>query len=81
MSKETEKVYEAEETIEARTRETIVTETDRKFLLAFAMIIAYTIILLIPITTSNSDMFKTAAAAISGPLGTIIGYYFGAKKD
>ena len=57
------------------------TEADRKFILALTVAITYFIVILIPILASNSDMFKTVAAAVSGPLGTIIGYYFGTKKD
>jgi len=75
------KIPDAKESVETSLGEITTTDADRKFFLALAMIIAYTIILLIPILASNSDLFKTAAAAISGPVGTIIGYYFGTKKD
>jgi hypothetical protein len=75
------KASPAKESIESVPGETITTEADRKFLLALAMIIAYAIILLIPTALGQSDMFNTVAAAVSGPVGTIIGYYFGTKKD
>ena len=75
------KASAARESIESVPGETIKTEADRKFLLALAMIVAYAIILLIPTALGQSDMFNTVAAAVSGPVGTIIGYYFGTKKD
>jgi len=56
-------------------------DADRKFILALAMVISYTIMFVIPILTNNLEMFKIIAATISGPVGTIVGYYFGTKKD
>lgn len=75
-----DKVIDARETIEPRMRVELVTETDRKFFLAFAMVLSYFVLLLVPLLTSNADLFQTVAATISGPIGTVIGYYFGTKK-
>ena len=67
--------------IETHTERKFATDADRKFILALAMVISYTIMFVIPILTNNLEMFKIIAATISGPVGTIIGYYFGTKKD
>jgi hypothetical protein len=55
-------------------------EADRKFILAMVVIIAFVIMLLVPLATNNSTLFTTVATAMSGLVGTIIGYYFGSEK-
>jgi multisubunit Na+/H+ antiporter MnhE subunit len=72
---------EALVTVESRTVVTSITEADRKFILALVVIIAYILMLIIPILKSNVDLFKDVAATTSGIVGTIIGYYFGTKKE
>jgi hypothetical protein len=62
------------------TVEKTITEADRKFILAVTVVIAYVIMLLIPIGTGNIELFKEVATAMTGVVGTIIGYYFGSKK-
>lgn len=79
MSKDQPK--EAIVTVETRKIETHINEADRKFILALVVIVAYAIMLIIPILTGNLDLFKDVAATTSGFVGTIIGYYFGAKKE
>jgi hypothetical protein len=37
--------------------------------------------LLIPIATNNLELLKTVAAVMTGVVGTILGYYFGSKKN
>jgi hypothetical protein len=73
--------------LEAKVENTTVTvektinEADRKFILAAVIVVAYVIMLLIPILSGNTDMFKEIAAVMTGVVGTIIGYYFGSKKE
>jgi hypothetical protein len=58
----------------------MVTEADRKFILALVIIVAFVIMLLIPLARGDSTLFTTVATALSGLVGTIIGYYFGSEK-
>ena len=57
-----------------------VTEADHKFIIAACMVISYAIMLAIPILTGNKETLELVAATMSGPVGTVIGYYFGTKK-
>ena len=79
MSKDEAK--EAVVTVESRTVVTSITEADRKFILALVIIVAYIIMLIIPLAKSDVELFKDVAATTSGFVGTIIGYYFGTKKE
>jgi uncharacterized membrane protein len=72
---------EAKVELRTITVEKTITEADRKFILAATIVIAYVIMLLIPIVTNNTELFKTIAATMTGVVGTIIGYYFGSKKE
>ena len=63
------------------TVEKTITEADRKFILAATIVVAYVIMLLIPILTNNIELFKEIATTMTGVVGTIIGYYFGSKKE
>ena len=58
----------------------MVTEADRKFILALVIIVAFVIMLIIPLVRGDSTLFTTVATALSGLVGTIIGYYFGSEK-
>lgn len=58
----------------------MVTEADRKFILALVLIFAFVIMLIIPLARGDSNLFTTVATAMSGLVGTIIGYYFGSEK-
>ena len=57
-----------------------IPEPNQKFIIALAIIIGYMIVLLIPLLMRDLETFKIAAAVLSGPVGTIIGYYFGTEK-
>ena len=59
---------------------TEITESDHKFIIAFCLIIAYAIALAIPIILDKIETLKLVAATLSGPVGTVIGYYFGSKS-
>jgi len=58
---------------------TATTEADHKFILAFCLIIAYAIALAIPIILDKTQTLELVAATLSGPVGSVIGYYFGSK--
>ena len=77
----TDQPKEAIVTVETRKIETRINEADRKFILALVVIVTYAVMLIIPIITGNIDLFKDVAATTSGFVGTIIGYYFRAKKE
>ncbi len=76
-----EEAKEAVVTVETRKVVKSINEADRKFILALVVIIAYAIMLAIPILRSDAALFKDIAATTSGLVGTIIGYYFGTKKE
>lgn len=57
-----------------------VTEADHKFIIAACMVISYAIMLAIPILAGNKEILQLVAATMGGPVGTVIGYYFGTKK-
>jgi uncharacterized membrane protein len=71
----------ADESIETVTRSITTNDADRKFILALVVIAAFIVMLLIPILTNNSTLFSTVATAMTGLVGTIIGYYFGSEKN
>jgi hypothetical protein len=58
----------------------MVTEADRKFILALVLIFAFVIMLLVPLARGDGILFTTVATAMSGLVGTIIGYFFGSEK-
>ena len=72
-----------EAVVRRETREIDIERTmiDRKFFLALAMIIAFGIMLVIPVLTNNVALFKDVAATLSGFIGTIIGCYFGSSQE
>jgi hypothetical protein len=71
----------ADESIETVTRPITTTDADRKFILAIVVIAAFIVMLIIPIVTNNNTLFTTVATAMTGLVGTIIGYYFGSEKN
>jgi hypothetical protein len=71
----------ADESIETVTRSITANDADRKFILAMVVIAAFIVMLFIPILTNNSTLFSTVATAMTGLVGTIIGYYFGSEKN
>ena len=74
-----DKVKDAVVRVETRTITRRLTEADHKFILALGMVISYAIMLAIPILTGNKEILELVAATMSGPVGTVIGYYFGTK--
>jgi hypothetical protein len=71
----------ADESIETVTRSITTNDADRKFILAMVVIAAFIVMLFVPIVTNNSTLFSTVATAMTGLVGTIIGYYFGSEKN
>jgi hypothetical protein len=71
----------ADESIETVTRSITTNDADRKFILAMVVIAAFIVMLFVPIVTNNTSLFSTVATAMTGLVGTIIGYYFGSEKN
>ena len=71
----------AKTTNETREISYVFTETDFKFVIAIAMIAIFFVMMLIPLLMGNETLFKDVAAIMSGFVGTILGYYFGSKKE
>jgi len=82
MSTEKEEVPKAivsEETVEVP----IPYVEDYRFKIAISMTFGYLVLLvlgLIGTVLGSTGLFEKIAAAISGPMGAIWGYYFGVKK-
>jgi len=81
MSTEKEEVPKAivsEETVEVPIR-----VEDYRFKIALAMTYGYLVLLVLGLlgtVLGSTGLFEKVAAAISGPMGAIWGYYFGVKK-
>jgi len=60
---------------------TEVTEADHKFIIAFCLVIGYVIALVIPMLLDKTETLELVAATLSGPVGTVVGYYFGSKTN
>lgn len=54
-------------------------ETDFKFIIAIIVIAAFIVMLAIPLARNQDTLFSTVATAMTGIVGTIIGYYFGSN--
>lgn len=68
-------------TSEQTTSNTVTTiETDFKFIIAIILIAAFIILLGIPLARNQATLFSTVATAMTGIVGTIVGYYFGSDK-
>lgn len=70
---------EATVTVRRVHKVTEVIEADHKFIIAFCLVIGYAITLIIPILLDKTETLELVAATLSGPVGTVIGYYFGSK--
>jgi len=57
-----------------------IPEPNQKFIIACAVLLIYMVALLIPLLKGDLEMFKIAAAVLSGPVGTVVGYYFATAK-
>jgi hypothetical protein len=56
-------------------------EADRKFILALIVVVFYVIAIMVPIVRNDMESLKTTAAVMTGVVGTVLGYYFGSKKE
>jgi hypothetical protein len=72
---------QAEVEVETIERPKMVNEADRKFILALVVIVAFVVLLAVPLLKGDATFFATVATAMSGLVGTIIGYYFGSEKS
>ena len=51
-----------------------------KFILSLIMVCSYVIILSYPVVLRDIDLLKTVASILSGPVGMVLGYYFGSER-
>lgn len=51
-----------------------------RFYLAFIILTGFLILLSIPLLRAEEDLLKTIAAILAGPVGAVLGYYFGARR-
>ena len=53
---------------------------DNRFRLALVLVVGYLIPLGLPLYRNNDVLLKTIASTLSGPVGAVLGYYFGYKQ-
>ena len=59
---------QADESIETVTRPITTNDADRKFILALLVLVAFIVMLMVPIVTNNTSLFTTVATALTGLL-------------
>jgi len=53
---------------------------DNRFRLALILVLGYLILLGLPLYRNDDVLLKTIASTLSGPVGAVLGYYFGYKQ-
>ena len=53
---------------------------DYRFFLSLILVLGYLILLGVPLYRGQEDLLKTIASTLSGPVGAVLGYYFGVKR-
>ncbi|NVM55600.1 MAG: hypothetical protein HWN66_17970 [Candidatus Helarchaeota archaeon] len=53
---------------------------DYRFYLSLVMVLGFLILLGIPLLRSQEDLLQVIASILAGPVGAVIGYYFGVRK-
>jgi len=53
---------------------------DYRFYISLIMVVGFLVLLGIPLVRSQEDLLKTIASILAGPVGAVIGYYFGVRK-
>lgn len=54
---------------------------DYRFILSLIMVLGFLILLGIPLWRSEMDLLKTIGSILAGPVGAVLGYYFGTRKE
>jgi hypothetical protein len=53
---------------------------DNRYRLAMVLVLGYLILLGLPLYRNDDVLLKTIASTLSGPVGAVLGYYFGYKQ-
>lgn len=53
---------------------------DYRFYISLIMVFGFFILLGIPLIRGEEDLLKTIASILAGPVGAVLGYYFGARR-
>ena len=53
---------------------------DYRFIISMVMVLGFLILLGIPLYRGEEDLLKTIASILAGPVGAVLGYYFGVRK-
>lgn len=53
---------------------------DYRFILSLVMVGGFLFLLAIPLYRGQEDLVKTISAILGGPVGAVLGYYFGARR-
>lgn len=53
---------------------------DYRYRIAMVMVLGFLILLGIPLIRSEEDLLKTIASILAGPVGAVLGYYFGVRR-
>ena len=53
---------------------------DYRFIISMVMVIGFLFLLGIPLVRSEEDLLKTIASILAGPVGAVLGYYFGVRR-
>lgn len=74
-----EKILEPVVSIEHRM--ITIPEPNQKFIIAVIVMMIYLIVICVTLLFKDLQTFKDAIAVLTGPVGTVIGYYFGSEQD
>ena len=53
---------------------------DYRFVISMVMVLGFLILLFIPLYRGEADLLKTIASIMAGPVGAVLGYYFGVRR-
>ena len=53
---------------------------DYRYRISVILVVGFLVLLGIPVVRSEEDLLKTIASILAGPVGAVLGYYFGARK-
>jgi hypothetical protein len=53
---------------------------DYRYQISMVMVLGFLVLLAIPLIRSEEELLQVIASILAGPVGAVIGYYFGVKK-
>ncbi len=57
-----------------------IPEPNQKFIIAVIVMMIYLIVICVTLIFKDLQTFKDAISVLTGPVGTVIGYYFGSEQ-